>query len=139
MDSKFLFWLSYDQTFPHFESVFPRSGSCLFVKNKIPVAFQNYRQKHWICELTLVLLSWIYPAFANSVDPDQLASSEANWSGSALFVIMYVNSYQQPGSSKLIGWKLEVGVASYSAWQGLKGMDTLSGENVKMVLSLSLV
>ena len=29
--------------------------------------------------------------FANSVDPDQLASSEANWSGSALFVIQYVN------------------------------------------------
>ena len=25
--------------------------------------------------------------FANSVDPDQLASEEANWSGSALFVI----------------------------------------------------
>ena len=31
----------------------------------------------------------IYSAFANSVDPDQLASSEANWSGSALFVIKY--------------------------------------------------
>ena len=37
---------------------------------------------------------------------------EANWSGSALFVIKYVNLYQQPGSSNLIGWKLEVGVAS---------------------------
>ena len=33
----------------------------------------------------------IYPAFANSVDPDQLASEEANWSGSALFAIKYVN------------------------------------------------
>ena len=31
------------------------------------------------------------PAFANSVDPDQLASEEANWSGSALSVIKYVN------------------------------------------------
>ena len=40
-----------------------------------------------------------------SVDPDQLASKEANWSGSALFVIQYVNLYQQPGSSNLIGWK----------------------------------
>ena len=49
---------------------------------------------------------------ANSVDPDQLASEEANWSGSALFVIQYVNMYQQPGSSNLIGWKLEVDVAS---------------------------
>ena len=29
------------------------------------------------------------PAFANSVDPDQLASEEANWSGSALFAIQY--------------------------------------------------
>ena len=54
----------------------------------------------------------IYPAFANSVDPDQLASEEANWSGSALFVIQYLNFYQQPGSIYPIGWKLEVGVAS---------------------------
>ena len=56
--------------------------------------------------------TWIYPAFANSVDPDQCA----NWSGPALFVIQYVNLfthvYQQPGSSNLIGCKLEVGVAS---------------------------
>ena len=29
----------------------------------------------------------MYHAFANSVDPDQLASEEANWSGSALFAI----------------------------------------------------
>ena len=36
----------------------------------------------------------------------------SNWSGSALFVIQYLNSYQQPGSSNLIGWKLEVGLAS---------------------------
>ena len=41
--------------------------------------------------LTLVLLNPIYPALANSVDPDQLASEEANWSGSALFAIKYVN------------------------------------------------
>ena len=53
----------------------------------------------------------IYPAFANSVDPDQLASEEANWSESALFAIMYVNLYQKP-SSNLTGWKLEMGVAS---------------------------
>ena len=62
--------------------------------------------------LTLVLLNPIYPAFANSVDPDQLASEEANWSGSTLFVIKYVNLYQQSGSSNLIGWKLEVGMVS---------------------------
>ena len=49
---------------------------------------------------------------ANSVEPDQLASSEANWSGSALFAIQYVNLYQQSGSSNLTGWKVEVGVAS---------------------------
>ena len=62
----------------------------------------------------------IYPAFANSEDLDQLASSEAYWSGSALFAIQKLNLYQQPGSSNLIGWKLEVGVAIYLAWQGLK-------------------
>ena len=54
----------------------------------------------------------IYPAFANSVDPDQLASSEANWSGASLLAIKNVNLYQQSGSSDLIGWKLEVGMAS---------------------------
>ena len=62
--------------------------------------------------LTLLLLSTTCPVLANSVDPDQLASLEANWSGSALFVIQYVNLYQQSGSSNLIGQKLEVGVAS---------------------------
>ena len=54
----------------------------------------------------------IYSAFANSVDPDQLASEEANWSGSTLFVIKYVDLNQQSGSNNLIGWQLEVGVAS---------------------------
>ena len=29
-----------------------------------------------------------------------------------MFVIKYVNLYQQSGSSNQIGWKLEVGVAS---------------------------
>ena len=29
--------------------------------------------------------------FASSVEPDQLASVEANWSGSALFAIQYLN------------------------------------------------
>ena len=47
------------------------------------------------------------PFLANSVD-----SEEANWSGSTLFAIKYVNLCQQPESSNLIGWKLEVGVAS---------------------------
>ena len=39
--------------------------------------------------LTLVLLNLDIPAFANSVDPDQLASEEANLSESALFVVKY--------------------------------------------------
>ena len=42
-------------------------------------------------KLTLSCWTRICPAFANRVDPDQLASSEANWSGSALFAIKYVN------------------------------------------------
>ena len=41
--------------------------------------------------------------FANSVDPDQLASEEANWSGSAPFAIKYQNLYEQSRSSNLIG------------------------------------
>ena len=54
----------------------------------------------------------IYPVLANRVDPDQLASEEANWSGSALFAIQYVKLYQHSGSSNLIEWQLEVGGAS---------------------------
>ena len=62
--------------------------------------------------LILLMLNTTCPVLANSVDPDQLASVEANWSGSALIAIKYVNLYQETGSSNLIGWKLEVGVAS---------------------------
>ena len=62
--------------------------------------------------LTLVLLNPDIPCFANSVDPDQLASEEANWSGSALFAIQNVNLYQQSVSRNLIGWKFEKGMAS---------------------------
>ena len=48
-----------------------------------------------------------------------------NWSGYALLGIQYVNLYQQPGSSNLIGWKLEVGMALIpSAWQGLRRLRT---------------
>ena len=39
-------------------------------------------------------------------------SEEANWSGSALLAIKYVNFYKKnAGSSNMIGWLLEVGVA----------------------------
>ena len=57
----------------------------------------NYWYNLFDAMLTLLLLSTTCPALANSVDPDQLASEEANWSGSALFVIKYVNFYQKPG------------------------------------------
>ena len=67
---------------------------------------------------TPLLLNTTCPILANSVDPDHLASGEANWSGSVLFVIKYVNFYQKLGSSNLIGWKLEVGVASWFIQQG---------------------
>ena len=53
-----------------------------------------------------------YTLSLQTVDPDQLASEEANWSGSALFAIKYVKLYQLPWSSNLIGWKLDLGVAS---------------------------
>ena len=65
-----------------------------------------------ISHLILLLLNTTCPVLANSVDSDQLASEEASWSGSALFIIKYVNFYEKPGLSNLIGWKLEVGVAS---------------------------
>ena len=40
--------------------------------------------------LTLLLLNTTYPVLANSVDPDQLASEEANWSGSSLSLNMWI-------------------------------------------------
>ena len=52
--------------------------------------------------MTLTVLDWTvnpcpaergYSLPLQTVDPDQLASEEANWSGSALFVIKYVNLY----------------------------------------------
>ena len=43
---------------------------------------------------------------------EYILPEEANWSGSALFAIKYVNLYQQSGLNNLIGWKLEKGVAS---------------------------
>ena len=77
------------------------------------VCLDMYVSIKWLMwYLALLLLNTTCPVLANSVDPDQLASDEANWSGSTLFVIKYVNFYQNPGSSKLIGWKLEVGMAS---------------------------
>ena len=63
----------------------------MFAKESIyPVGMKEFMSDliyMFLFVLTLVLLARIYPAFANSVDPDQLASEEANWSGSALFVI----------------------------------------------------
>ena len=66
--------------------------------------------------LTLALLR-IGIAFKNSVDPDQMASKVAIWSGSTLFVIQFVNLYEQTTLSYPIGWPSEMGVTNliYSA------------------------
>ena len=61
--------------------------------------------------LTLVKLNPDIPCLCKQCRSRSVGPEEANWSGSALFVIQYVNLYQQPWSSNLIGWKLEVGVA----------------------------
>ena len=50
--------------------------------------------------VTLAQLNPDMPRIVNNADQDQLASEEANWSGSALFTIQYVNLYQ-PGSSSI--------------------------------------
>ena len=76
---------------------------------KIVSSFLKHSEKCKNLLLTLSCWTQIYSAFANCVDPDQLASEEANWSGCALFAIEYVNLYQQSGSKNLIGWKLDVG------------------------------
>ena len=48
--------------------------------------------------LTLLLLNTTCPVLANSVDPDQLASEEANWSGYALFVIKICEFLSKTGN-----------------------------------------
>ena len=63
-----------------------------------------------VAKLTLVLLNPDIPWLCKQCRSRSV--EEANWSGSALFVIKYVNLYQQSGSSNLIGLKLEMGVAS---------------------------
>ena len=58
------------------------------------------------CEhnLTLIQLFTTTPTFANSVDPDQMASEEAIWSGSTLLVIQFVNLNENIIWCNLIGW-----------------------------------
>ena len=56
---------------------------------------ENENIEIFLNRLTLLLLNTTCPVLANSVDPNQMASEEANWSGSALFVIKYVNFYQK--------------------------------------------
>ena len=83
------------------------------LRNVLTIQPFRIARGHPVCKiLTLLLLTTTCAVLANSVDPDQLASEEAYWTGSALFVIKYVNFYQKPGSSNLSGWELEVGVAS---------------------------
>ena len=67
------------------------SGSTLFAKMTLKIT------SRW-----QILLNQICPTFANSV------GSQLLW---ICTVCHYVNLYQQPGSSNLIGWKWEVGVA----------------------------
>ena len=73
--------------------------------------------------LTLVLLNPVMSCLCKQCRSRSVgfwSSEEASRSGSALFAIKYVNLYQQSGSSNLIGWNLEMGVASiYSAGQRL--------------------
>ena len=52
---------------------------CLQVKRTF-----GFKTSGW---LTRLLLNTTCPVLTNSVDPDQLVSEVANWSGTALFVI----------------------------------------------------
>ena len=50
--------------------------------------------------LTILLQNTTCLVLASSVDPDQLAFEDANWSGSVLFVIKYVNFYKKKKKKK---------------------------------------
>ena len=71
--------------------------------------------------LTLVLLNPDIPSLCKQCRSRKMTSVEAIWSGFTQFDIKYQILYQQPGSSKLIGWELGGrGILIYSAWQGLR-------------------
>ena len=59
------------------------------------------------------------PVLANNVDLDQLASEEANWSGSALFVLdMWISVKNRIKKSDWLEIRSGHGILIYSAWQG---------------------
>ena len=70
---------------------------------------------HHYCNCTWEI-NWFNPSLANHVMPclsKQCRSRSVKPTNlDLLFVIKYVNFYQNLGSSNLIDWKLEVGVAS---------------------------
>ena len=67
----------------HLSGCIITAAACIFLVHVLAEALS----------LTLYCWTWICPVWANNVDPDQLASEEANWSGSTLFDIKYVNLY----------------------------------------------
>ena len=78
--------------------------------------------------LTLVLLNRDMPCLCKQYRSRARSAEEANWSGSTLFVIKYVNLYQQSGSSNLIGWqKIRSG----------RGINSLCMAWVKLQLKMS--
>ena len=86
--------------------------------------YQNYTIFTWFHASKKPLSCWtrIYPVFANSVDPNQLASEEANWSGSKLFAIKFVKFIATIRIKQADWLKIRSGrdILIYSAWQGLK-------------------
>ena len=99
------------ESYTEVEFFWPDLTMDAFVANldKKPTQTVIYMRKVlFVVYLTFVLLNQDMPCLCKQYR----SRSEANWSGSALFVILYLNLYQQLGSSNLIGRKLEVGVAS---------------------------
>ena len=87
----FYFWLKKSTRLGCY---FLGSGTVLFTLSEHLV----YTDKILLWPLTLLLLNTTCSV---------LAPEEANWSGSALFIIHYVNFYKKPRSSNLIGWNLK--------------------------------
>ena len=100
-----LIWVSVGRICP--EVRFLTLRCCSFdVAEKVQTSMRN------LAILTLVLLIPVIPCLCEQCT-SRSVGLEANWSGPALFAITYLNLYQQSRSSNMIGWKLEMGVASY--------------------------
>ena len=111
--SKVRFYIFYEMSARQTMHMIIHISSCIFLKNDDNT---NNKKKIGCCLLQLCLaLKGLILVLLNPDIPclcKQFRSRSFGFFRSALLVIQYVNFCPQSGLSNLIGWKLEVGMAS---------------------------